>query len=286
LYFSRWPAQEANFRAVSQATGSKDVHGYGKRLVDNISVLNKLDTLAGTVRRAETRATKQTRQVVAAWDKWKEQERLLGRKQRRAVTVREKLATQVIPGTTVTPKTQALVTEQGDLARQIGLLGETVDSHQREHEAEASRLEQTAEKLRGYRAQEEKLQGRRRIFAHDVELDSLFSVLKVGLVLLVSWVLKELLGDARMEVSTFLERVAVLPARVRRMPKLEIVTFEHNHRDPEVTGLLRAHCEAINGLKLKLRNGKTLRIAVDPPPKPRRPPPPGSRVGSGDRFKR
>src|SRR5205085_1015410 len=30
LYFDRWPCQEANFRAVNQAVGSKQVHGYGK----------------------------------------------------------------------------------------------------------------------------------------------------------------------------------------------------------------------------------------------------------------
>ncbi len=45
LYFDRRPKQEADFRAVSQAAGFKDVHGYGKQLVDNISVLTKLDEL-------------------------------------------------------------------------------------------------------------------------------------------------------------------------------------------------------------------------------------------------
>ena len=70
------------------------------------------------------------------------------------------------------------------------------------------------------------LKGRRKIFAYDVEFDSLFSMLKVGLTLMVTYVLKELLGDARMEVSAFLDRVATLPASIRITPQLEIVTFE------------------------------------------------------------
>ena len=63
-------------------------------------------------------------------------------------------------------------------------------------------------------------------------------------------------------------------------------TFEYNRRDAEVMGLLQIHCDAINARGLHLRSGKTLRIAVEEAPKPNRPPPPGSRVGSGDRFKR
>ena len=86
-------------------------------------------------------------------------------------------------------------------------------------------------------------------------------------------------------MSTFLDRVATLPASLRITPQLEIVTFEYNRRDPEVMGLLQTHCDAINARGLHLRSGRRLRIAVEEAPAPIRPPPPGSRVGSGDRFK-
>ena len=58
LYFDRWPAQEGVFRSVNQAVGFKDVHGYGKKLVDNVTVVTKLDTLAGKIRRQEERLAK------------------------------------------------------------------------------------------------------------------------------------------------------------------------------------------------------------------------------------
>ena len=48
LYFERWPAQESIFRSINQAVGFKDVHGYGKELVDNVTVVTKLDQMAGT----------------------------------------------------------------------------------------------------------------------------------------------------------------------------------------------------------------------------------------------
>ncbi|MEE9382075.1 MAG: hypothetical protein V3V08_01505, partial [Nannocystaceae bacterium] len=112
------------------------------------------------------------------------------------------------------------------------------------------------------------------------------SLFKVGLTLLVTYVLREYLGDAKMEVVTFLERIATLPATLKKTPQLEIVTFQYNRRDPEVMGLLQAHCKAINERELRVRSGRILRLAVEEAPKKLRPPPPGSRVGSGDRFKR
>ncbi len=77
-----------------------------------------------------------------------------------------------------------------------------------------------------------------------------------------------------------------MPARLLTTPQLEVVTFEHNTRDPEVMGLLRAYVDDINGRRLPTRSGRLLEIRVEAPPKPRRPPPPGSRAGSGDRFRR
>ena len=93
----------------------------------------------------------------------------------------------------------------------------------------------------------------------------------------------------------FLDRVATLPATLHYTPQLEIVTYEYNRRDPEVMGLLESYAEAINAKGLRLRSGKKLHIKIEPAPKPRHPPPPGSRAlpvrctqtgGTGDRFKR
>jgi integrase len=75
-----------------------------------------------------------------------------------------------------------------------------------------------------------------------------------------------------------------LPARLRLLPQLEILTFEYNHRDPDVMALLTAQCDTINARGLKTRSGRTLRIHVDPAPPPTRPPT-GRRTKTGDRFK-
>jgi len=146
-----------------------------------------------------------------------------------------------------------------------------------------SRLQRKQDQLERHQAEQENLESRRRIFKHDVELDSIFSVLKVGLVLAITFVLKEYLGDARMEPLSFLDRVATLPARLRLRPQLEILTFEYNHRDPDAMALLTAQCDTINARKLKTRSGRTLQIHVDLAPPPTRPRP-GRRTKSMERF--
>lgn len=145
------------------------------------------------------------------------------------------------------------------------------------------RLEQRETQLEKHRDEQATLESRRRIFKHDVELDSLFSVLKVGLVLAITFVLKEYLGKARMEPLTFLDRIATLPARLRITPQLVILTFAYNRRDPDVMALLGAYCDAVNARGLRMRSGRTLRMLVDPAPPPTRPST-GRRTKSMERF--
>jgi len=286
LYFDRWPAQEANFRAVNQATQSKQVHGYGKQLVDNVSVVTQLDALKGRLRAGSERLKRQSSSSLKRSKQVREEERLLRRRERRQGTVGRHLAGRLVAGKRVTAKTQRLVEEQQGLVEEVTRQRAKVAQRVRQHAEATARQERTQAQLARWTQQQETLESRRRIFAHDVELDSLLSVLKVGLVLLVQVVLKEYLQDARMEVATFLERVATLPGWLKSTPQLEIVTLEYNHRDPEVMGLMAACCEAINDRGLRLPSGKRLRLVVDPAPPRRHPLPPGSRAGSGDRFRR
>jgi len=286
LYFERWPAQEASFRAVNRAVGLKDVHGYGKQLVDNVSVLTELDKLNARLRRLVERTDVKSGEIVEMTAELMEQEKELKQQQRRHETVSRQMEKLVMGGERITAKLQALVEEQRQVREKVAAVEQAVEKFQQKvHDtaAQCNRIKADFEKCYEKR---EALESRRRIFKHDVELDSLFSVLKVGMVLLVTYVLKEYLGDARMEPVTFLERLATLPARLRMTPGLEIVTFEYNHRDPDVMAILAEHCETINARQLRTRSGRVLRIQVDPPPPPKRPPPANRRVNPGDRFRK
>ena len=283
LYFERWPKQEANFRAVNQALGFKQVHGYGKQLVDNIAVVTRLDELEQNITRGQEQVAQLTEGSELEQKQLKEQSKLLGRCEQRHDTLTRQLHTRLSDGKLITPKLQELATQEQGMALQVCKHRQLLARTKKKADLASSRLQRQQDQLERHQDEQATIESRRRIFKHDVELDSIFSVLKVGLVLAITFVLKEYLGGARMEALTFLERLATLPARLRVLPHLEILTFEYNHRDPDVMALLTAHCDAINARGLKTRSGRTLRIHVDPVPPPTRPPT-GRRTKTGDRF--
>ena len=287
LYFTRWPNQEANFRAVNQAVGSKDVHGYGKQLVDNVSVVTELDELEKEVVRLSATMQKLQSEQVVARQHDQAQKGLHHRRERRLETVTRAIDSVIARGARITPAVQRQSAERKSLQKEIARGAAAQARRLKSIDRVASRLEAANHKMEQRSADRQSLESRRRIFRHDVELDSLFAVLKVAMVLLVTFVLKEYLGDARMAPVTFLERLATLPGRLRLTPELEIVTFDYNTRDPEVMALLATHAQAINARRLRTRSGRVLRIAVDPAPPPRRPPPSAAaRVNTKWRFDR
>lgn len=287
LYFDRWPNQEADFRAVNQAAGFKEVHGYGKQLVDNIGVVTQLDELTRKKAAAQERFARQETKLKDLEKKVREEKKQLGRRVRRQETVNRQLESKLEIGKTVTPPVQRLADEQRRLGAEIAKSSEKMTSDQTRCDKAKAQVDRTRNRIDGYEKKEEKLESRRKIFAHDVELDSLFNLLKVGLVFLISYVLREFLGNARMDASTFLERLATLPARQQITPNFEIVTFAWNQRDPEVMALLEQFSQAINERGLRMRSGRKLKIQVDPAPPPLRPPTPRKdRCNSTCRFQR
>lgn len=286
LYFERWPNQEANFRAVNQAVGSKEVHGYGKQLVDNITVVTELDALGKELRKLSAASLQQSAELASTSPVIQQQSVLLRRSERRLGTVTRTMDASIARGRRITPTLKALGLERTALQSEIARATTSIAAKQSKLDALSQKHALTDRRIEDGNAHRVELESRRHIFRHDVELDSIFALLKVGLVQLVTYVLKEYLADARMEPVTFLERLATLPGRLRTTPDLEILSFDYNHRDPEIMMLLGTHAEKINALRLTTRSGRVLRIQVDDAPEPRRPPPPGARTNTGRRFRR
>lgn len=284
LYFDRWPMQEANFRAVNQAVQSKQVHGYGKQLVANITVLDELDELTMQMQRQQEKQEQQETEIAAQEQALQDAQKQRRRSQGRLQTLTRQVEEQALPGERVTAKLQKELQEQRSITKELSNQTAAQDKAQRALDQAKVKQQQRQQRQQERVDRFSKLEERKQIYRHDVELDSLWGVMQVGLVFLVTYLLKVFFNDARMDPVTFLDRVATLPARRNLTPHIEIITFEYNRRDPEVMALLLAHHEAINARALRLRSGRILRIQVDPAPQPTRPPPSQRRTNSEDRF--
>jgi hypothetical protein len=284
LYFDRWPMQEANFRAVNQAVGSKQVHGYGKQLVNNITVINELGELSEAMQRQQEKLEKAEAELAAQEQVLRDTQLKRRRSARRLETLTRHVNAQVARGERISAALRAELTEQQSLAKSLRAQTAQEDKQHKALDQAKARHEQRRQKQQQHMDRFSELEPRQQIFRHDVELDSLFGLLQVIVVFLVGYLCKEFFHDARMEPVTFLERLFTLPARRSLTPQYEIITFEYNQRDPEVMALLASHREAVNARALHLRNGRILRIDIDPAPLPSRPPPAQRRTTSRDRF--
>ena len=282
LYFERWPCQERQFRTANQAVETRQVHGYGKTSVANIAVVNELDELGPKIAKYEESLVCCQDALGKQQSELDQQRNELGRARCRMREVAGRLQACLGSGEQVTPEVCALASEQVQLVdreRELALrVGRTEDSVSN-LETKQKRIQQLLHK---HRQRRDILEPRRNIWQHDVALDSLFAVFKCGLVLIVQYVLREYFQNTRMDVITFLERVATLHAWLRVLPDVEILTFEYNQRDPDVMRLLERHCDWINARRLRMRSGRILQMRVDPPPPARLPPPAWGT--SADRF--
>lgn len=265
LYFARWPNQELDFRSVNQATGFKQVHGYGKRLVENVAVITKIENLEKSINNAQQRQGKQEAGLQALQEKHRKQIRLL----RDAILRKNDIDAALdahLEKQTIDPEAVRQANSQRKKAEEdIAKSSSKVDATRGRVLTAQTKLQHTSERLDRYRDERYDLTNQREILAHDVELDSIFNVLKVGLTLLITYVLRTMLDKARMAPVTFLERVATLPARQRFSEEFEYITFEYNHRDPRTMALLIASCANVNALRLPMRSGRVLHIAVEEP---------------------
>jgi len=282
LYFERWPKQEANFRAVNQATKLKQVHGYGKQHVDNVAVVTKLDELEKRIvalqgKLAESETKREQERIHLS-----EQQALLHDTQRRNDALNRQLQRAVARNRNTNTDLREIVEEQRQLTQKERRLVHSVAKNSKKLVERDTKIERNRSQLLRHKQTQQVLQSRRRILKHDVELDSIFGVLKVGLVLAIQYVLREYLNNARMNPITFLERIASLPATLCVQPTTETLTFAYNCRDPEVMALLHMHCDRINARALRTRSGRILQMQVEVAPPPRHPPP--RRAKTTDRF--
>ena len=119
LYFDRWPNQEADFRAVNQAVGFKDVHGYGKQLVDNVSVVTELDELRNHLVKLAIATLEQQSDLATSAKEIHQARKLLGRRERRLATVTKTPDAAIVRGARITPTVQKLSRERTSLHAEI-----------------------------------------------------------------------------------------------------------------------------------------------------------------------
>jgi hypothetical protein len=130
--------------------------------------------------------------------------------------------------------------------------------------AELRRADQAVAKCTRKLAESEQMP--REIYARDPTRDNVMTCLKLNVLLLLQFVLKEYFGDLGMEWRSFIEQFVLLPVTVRTSRRRVVYQIQANSRQPQRMAQLRSACAEVNRRQLH-RAERLLRFeVVDPPP--------------------
>ena len=260
-YFDRWPRQELRFRTFNQATRFKYVRGYGKSLVQNITVLTALDKLRAQRNRLEARIAKQTAAVTDAAQGVKTAKlRLNAAKARRALQdglVDQELATQHTDLQALQARIETSKTERD---RHTGAVAQ-IQTAEKERDAEQAKLDRMSKRLPEIEAEMADLATRKEIYQADTELDQICTVYKLGYALILEFVLREWFAGMRISLDGFMRQVLSLPGTRTFEGKIEHVRIKAS-RNQEIMLAVEKACERVNALGL-VRDGRIMRLSVD-----------------------
>jgi len=265
LYFDRWPLQEHVFRAGNGRVGLDKHHGFGKKLVDNVAVLDKIEKLDGRIRKNEAIDVQATSAASRVQEVAEIQCNAVEKVEDRVDELRSAVDEDVASGNTATggfEERYRMLRSWEEWLRPARDKAEKLTTTQAGLEAKSEQARATCEAARQER---EKLSCRTRIFAVDTELDQVMTAFKLTFMSLCAYFLAHYFGGRKMELDTLIEAVLTLPGQRVLTPATETVHIWRQPRDPEIMPLVEEACRLLTAKRLMHDQRRLIFEVTDPP---------------------
>jgi hypothetical protein len=270
MYFARWPIQENAFKEGA-AVGLDEHRGNCGRMVNNVAVITELERIEKRIQVDQEKQRTQAKETKGLKHTLEEAQRQHKRADKALIARRHRLDQLIKRGRTKGKQLgSAAIEHQRALAGEEATRRDLEKAQQKleRHEREMSEREAALAKLTARQAH---LEPQRKIRQLDVAQDSILTAVKLTVLQLIAFVLREYLPSLPMTAQTFISRVFSTPGRRILYPDWEFIIFHENPRDPEITAALRDACRRLNLRKLE-RDGRRIRYVVlaesDEPPAP------------------
>jgi hypothetical protein len=261
IYYGRWPKQEAFFRRGNGAVALQKVNGYGKREIANTTVVTKLDKLGRQIERKEEKLQEAQEDLAEIEAESRKLEKRRRKKQRYVAKRKERVDEALDQGATRTVKFEKAVQELRESTRELDEFEDTLKKLQTKKDNAEEKTDKSKQKIEKWQKQKEKLEPRATILEADTDKDVLFTVLKITLAMLMHYVVVEFFKRRKMEWTTFLSRLALLPGRRERTETTETIYIQANDRDKKLMGALDAACREATKRQIT-HNGRLLRYVL------------------------
>lgn len=260
-YFSRWPKQEGVFRELNQSVRFKRIHGYGRRLVQNVVVLGDLDDRQATLEKMRERLERKKQEAAKL-----RQQLIKAKRTRNAAIARQSRQEDFLAEEMESPyldrgALQHHFDKSLEAREQQGEAIEKIAKVEQKHRLAAAAVAKIEDRIPGLEAEIEKLQGRKEIYQPDVELDTFFAGCKLGFVLLIQAALSMFFPGLKISLHGFIRYIFSLPGTSTVEGKVEHIRIRASI-DRDVMRVVEAACERANELGLT-RNGRKIKLSVD-----------------------
>lgn len=231
-YFDRWPCCEKQYAMMKASTCFFQVVGYGKKLVADKKMLERIKKLQDDLRQLRHELQMPLSLISA-----KEEElQPLFEKERQ---LKEKSEIQDGKRIQSRRNQQAFKTCQRDIGRIQREIKRTEEPFQKQFTSLRKKSKEFA-----------RIQGKREVYHVDVELDQLLTSFRLTLANLFAFLLKEIIGGTPMEMNTFIQNTLLLSGRIEHLSDRRKVYINRNEKNPQFMTKLAKGLSKLNALNI------------------------------------
>jgi transposase len=236
-YFDRWPAQELDFKDMKEGVNLRCVVGYGKKLVDNKKVLEKIERLRGQISELE-------RELAVPLNEIRDIEKNLQPMINEEKIYREKSI--VVNGERKLSERNAEILKS--IQKEINGLKRRIKRVEKDHE-------KPFKSLKKKKAELARIINKKKIYRVDVESDQIMTCFKISFANICCYLLEECFEGEKMTLERLFETIFELRGKVRMESNQRNIFIERNSKQEYIMKKLESALDVINRMGIEDTNG-------------------------------
>jgi len=245
-YFDRWPFCERQYAMMKAATCFGQVVGYGKKLLPDENMLNKIRKLQTDLRKLQHELKIPLSQITAEEKKLQDlfdKERQL--KERSKINKKGKR-----------DQSQRNQKNLESCQRDIRRIQRKIKTIEEPFKKQFNTLRKKSKEFT-------RVQGKRKVYHVDVELDQLMTSFRLTFANLLVFLAKEILDNTPIEMNTLIQSILFLFGKIEHLPDRRKVYITKNEKDPQFMKKLQRGLSKLNALKIYHPSGVFYEFVLD-----------------------
>ncbi len=232
-YFDRWPYCERQYAMMKASTCFNQVVGYGKKLLPDEKMLEKIEKLQSDLQKLQEELKIPLLQIPDEENKLLD----LFKKERQL-------------------KEKSKINKNGKRNQSAGNQKnlESCQNDIRRIQRKIKKIEEPYKKqfktLREKGKEFARIQGKRKVYHVDVELDQLMTSFRLTLANLLVFLAKEILDNTPIEMNTLIQSVMFLFGKIEHLPDRRKIYINKNEKDPKFMNKLEMGLSKLNALRI------------------------------------